>query len=98
MQVDVALEMDRAGQEPTARHDDTPAARAGAGPDRLANGTRAIGHAVADGAEASDVDHAVRKGWYPDPLQDRLGGLPGVLIVAAGRVGEPLAGQQWQDA
>ena len=48
MEVDIALEVHRPGEEHAGRHDDPAAARGVARVDRLADGRRAIGRAVGD--------------------------------------------------
>src|SRR5260370_655437 len=72
MQVDVALEMNCAGEEDPAWHDDPAAARLIAGCDRFPDSRGAVLLAVAGSAEARDVEIAIRKDWRLDAGQNRV--------------------------
>src|SRR3982751_3863035 len=72
MQVDVALQMNRARQERARRHDHASAPGAIAGRDGLLKSLRAILHTVADRAVACHVEIASGKSRRLDPGENLL--------------------------
>lgn len=92
VQVDAAPEVNRAREEAPGRHDDAPAADGVTRVDGRADGGRAVGDAVTDGAVTRDVDVAVGEGRRHDAGEDVIDLAPRVGRSRHGWLREQAAG------
>ena len=89
MQVDVALQMNGAGQKHARGNHHPAAARAACLVDRLAKRVGAIGLSVRPGAEARDLEFPAGELRGLNPLQDpRVYGAPGIFRGPCAGTGE----------
>jgi hypothetical protein len=84
VQVDVALQVNRAGEEHALGHDHAPAAGLCRRVDRAAEGGGAVGLAVGLRAEAGHREIAIRESGGLDPGEKRVQSGPGVVRGASG--------------